>query len=110
MGSSTDIITQPSAPRVTTTSLHPLSNSMRPTFPASSRLPTGMPVKISAWKITHANENHNVTAFIFGQQLHLKTAFKKCVLWDDHETTSYADIQLCHAPGLKSACTSGTAE
>lgn len=84
MGSSTDIITQPSAPRVTTTSLHPLSNSMRPTFPASSRLPTGMPVKISAWKITHANENHNVTAFIFGQQLHLKTAFniilKMCIM------------------------------
>lgn len=56
-----------------------------------------MPVKISAWKITHANENHHLTAFIFGQQLHLKTAFSnflKCVLEDEHETTSYAGIQL----------------
>lgn len=73
MGSSTDIIMQPSAPRVTITSLHPLSNSMRPTFSASSRLPTGTPVKISAWKITHANENHNLIAFNVGQQLLLKT-------------------------------------
>lgn len=83
MGSSTDIIMQPSAPRVTITSLHPLSNSMHPTFSASSRLPTGMPVKISAWKITHANKNHNLTALIFGQQLHLKTVFSiflKCIL------------------------------
>ena len=75
MGSSTDIIMQPSAPRVTITSLHPLSNSRRPTFSVSSRLPTGMPVKISAWKITHANENHYLIAFNFGQQLLLKTVF-----------------------------------